>query len=70
MKPTLVTGASGFVGWHVARLLVERGHHVRALVRPGSRVPELGVECVTGDLATGIAKTGRERMRSGFSRGG
>ena len=50
MKPTLVTGASGFVGWHVARLLVERGHHVRALVRPGSRVPELDVECVTGDL--------------------
>ena len=25
MKPTLVTGATGFVGWHVARLLVERG---------------------------------------------
>ena len=24
MKPTLVTGASGFLGWHVARLLVER----------------------------------------------
>jgi len=48
--PTLVTGASGFLGWHVARLLVQRGHHVRALVRPGSRVDGLDVETVTGDL--------------------
>jgi dihydroflavonol-4-reductase len=50
MKPALVTGASGFLGWHVARVLLERGHHVRALVRPGSRVDELDVEPVTGDL--------------------
>ena len=50
MKPTLVTGASGFVGWHVARLLLERGHRVRALVRSQSHVPELEVERVTGDL--------------------
>ncbi len=46
----LVTGASGFVGWHVARLLRERGDRVRALVRENSRVPELDVERVTGDL--------------------
>jgi dihydroflavonol-4-reductase len=50
LKPTLVTGASGFVGWHVARLLIERGHRVRALVRASSAVPELEVERVTGDL--------------------
>lgn len=50
MKPTLVTGASGFVGWHVARLLLERGHTVRALVRESSAIPELDVERVTGDL--------------------
>ena len=50
MKPTLVTGASGFLGWHVARLLVERGHRVRALVRPSSKIRELEVEPVDGDL--------------------
>ncbi|MBV9759495.1 MAG: NAD-dependent epimerase/dehydratase family protein [Acidobacteriaceae bacterium] len=46
----LVTGASGFLGWHVARVLVERGHSVRALCRPGSQIRELEVERVTGDL--------------------
>ena len=50
MKPALVTGASGFLGWHVARVLAERGHRVRALVRPGSHVDGLDVEPVTGDL--------------------
>jgi dihydroflavonol-4-reductase len=50
VKPTLVTGASGFVGWHVAKLLIERGHKVRALVRPTSQLRELEVEPVTGDL--------------------
>jgi len=50
VKPTLVTGATGFVGWHVARKLIERGHKVRALARPGSKLRELEVEVVTGDL--------------------
>jgi len=50
MKPTLVTGASGFLGWHVARCLVERGYPVRVLLREGSRVGDLPVEAVTGDL--------------------
>jgi dihydroflavonol-4-reductase len=50
VKPVLVTGASGFLGWHVARVLLERGYAVRALVRPGSRVRELDVETVAGDL--------------------
>ena len=48
---TLVTGATGFLGWHVARLLVERGHHVRALSRQDGPVAGLdGVETVRGDL--------------------
>ncbi|MBV9302629.1 MAG: NAD-dependent epimerase/dehydratase family protein [Acidobacteriaceae bacterium] len=53
MPLTLVTGASGFLGWHVARLLSERGHRVRALCRPNSRVRELEVERVPGDLRDG-----------------
>lgn len=48
--PTLVTGATGFIGWHVAKKLLERGVAVRALVRPGSQVKELDVQTVTGDL--------------------
>lgn len=50
MKPILVTGASGFLGWHVARLLTERGHSVRALCRPASQIREIDVQRVTGDL--------------------
>jgi dihydroflavonol-4-reductase len=49
-KPVLVTGASGFVGWQIARLLLERGYRVRALARPSSSIPELDIERVTGDL--------------------
>lgn len=50
MALTLVTGASGFLGWHVAKLLTEQGHAVRALCRPNSEIRELDVERVTGDL--------------------
>lgn len=34
----------------MARLLTERGHHVRALCRSSSQIRELRVECVPGDL--------------------
>src|SRR5580700_379931 len=50
MKPVLVTGATGFIGWHVATLLLERGYNVRALVRPASTPPSLDLEIVHGDL--------------------
>lgn len=50
---TLVTGATGFVGSHIARQLANRGERVRALVRPGSRreaLADVAVEFVEGDL--------------------
>jgi dihydroflavonol-4-reductase len=50
---TLVTGATGFVGSAVARVLIARGHEVRALVRPGSNrsnLERLPLEVVEGDL--------------------
>jgi len=50
VRPTLVTGATGFLGWHVANRLLARGERVRALVRNTSRVRELDGEVVTGDL--------------------
>lgn len=52
-SPVLVTGATGFTGGHLARVLRRRGHPVRALVRPGAAVDALqalGVDLVEGDL--------------------
>ncbi len=53
MRSVLVTGATGFVGYHLVRLLKERGAMVRALARRGSRAERLralGVEVVEGDI--------------------
>jgi len=50
---TLVTGAAGFLGSHVARQLVARGEDVRVLMRPSSSnraISDLSLEYVTGDL--------------------
>jgi dihydroflavonol-4-reductase len=50
---TLVTGAAGFLGSHVARQLVARGEPVRVLLRPSSQnraIADLPLEYVTGDL--------------------
>ena len=50
-----VTGATGFIGGHVARKLRERGDDVVALVRSPEKageLRELGCELVEGDLST------------------
>jgi dihydroflavonol-4-reductase len=53
LMTTFVTGATGFVGLHVTRLLVERKKGVRVLVRPASErrfIQNLPVEFFEGDL--------------------
>jgi dihydroflavonol-4-reductase len=52
-RKVLVTGATGFIGANVARLLVERGDDVRVLVRPPAERPNLQglqAEVALGDL--------------------
>ncbi len=49
----LVTGATGFIGFHVAKLLTEKGFYVKALVRDendASALKRLGVALVKGDI--------------------
>ena len=53
MSVTLVTGATGLVGSHVTRQLVERGDRVRATVRTGSitdQIDGLDIETVRCDV--------------------
>lgn len=45
-----MTGATGFVGWHVANRLAARGERVRALVRDPAKLKETEAEPVKGDL--------------------
>src|SRR5579864_7899420 len=50
---TFVTGATGFVGFHVARELAAQGAGLRLLTRKSSRtenIEGLKAELVTGDL--------------------
>ncbi len=64
MPRTLVTGATGFLGSHVTRLLVERGDEVRATVRPRSNpraLEELGVSTVRADVRDRRAVRGAMR---------
>jgi dihydroflavonol-4-reductase len=66
---SLVTGATGFLGSHLARALVARGDRVRALVRPTSdlrRLAGLDLETAHGDVtdAASVARAakGAERI--------
>ncbi len=52
-QDVLVTGASGFIGWHVAKTLADAEAHVRVLVRPetAKKSPDLeAFQTFEGDL--------------------
>ena len=55
----LLTGATGFLGRTVARHLAARGHALRVLVRPASRLEGLpeGFEVATGDVTCPLSLT-------------
>jgi len=61
LQPVLVTGASGFIGRHLVRRLIELGYRVSCLVRATSLIDELrsaGAQFVTGDV-TDLPSVGR-----------
>ena len=50
---TFITGATGFIGTHVAKRLAQTEHELICLVRNASKVDslkELGVTIITGDV--------------------
>jgi nucleoside-diphosphate-sugar epimerase len=60
----LLTGATGFIGGHLAQRMVGEGYQVRCLVRATSDtslIDKLGVEVVVGDLTSARSLAGAAR---------
>ena len=60
-RTVAMTGATGFIGWHVARQFQQSGWHVRGLVRPDSDRPlPAGVERLAAALDEGAVRSASE----------
>jgi uncharacterized protein YbjT (DUF2867 family) len=59
-RSVFITGGTGYIGQHLSSRLLERGHQVRALVRPGSE-KKLCPECtpVLGNALDGASYAGQ-----------
>ncbi|HUA49126.1 MAG TPA: NAD-dependent epimerase/dehydratase family protein [Solirubrobacteraceae bacterium] len=68
MPRTLVTGATGFLGSHLTRLLVRRGDEVRALVRPSSDLEALTKLDVATDRGDVLDRRSVRRALRGVDR--
>jgi dihydroflavonol-4-reductase len=57
---TIVTGGAGFIGTHLVQQLVDSGHHVRVVERPGAAVDHLpdSVQVVFADIRERSALVG------------
>lgn len=61
MQRVLVTGATGFIGYEVARQLCARGLHPRLMVRRperGALLSRLDAELIQGDLTRPVSLIG------------
>jgi len=63
----LITGATGFIGGHLAEALVEEGHEVRALARETSdtsKLKKLDIEVLRGDIRDAAVQRAIEKCDS------
>src|SRR5271169_4888994 len=61
-----ITGATGFLGWHLAEAFRDAGWVARAIVRPGNTKPlPQGVDSIEAALGPGQERLDGERAEQG-----
>src|SRR5271169_5305404 len=61
-----ITGATGFLGWHLAEAFRDAGWVARAIVRPGNTKPlPQGVDSIEAALGPGQGRLDRQQAQQG-----